>query len=424
MAELFLERHKGGETAVLVHIDFFKQTPPGAKEEFIELVSSAGLDAVELITANKDKPEPKYFVGSGKADEINQTVQARHAEVVIFNHELTPAQGRNLEKLFDCRVITRSELILDIFAQRARTYEGKLQVELAQLEHMSTRLVHGWTHLERQKGGIGLRGPGETQLESDRRLISVRIKSIRKRLDKVLQTRAQGRRARQKSAIPAVSVVGYTNAGKSTLFNMLTKAHVYAEQQLFATLDPTLRTLLIDGLDSVVLADTVGFIRDLPHDLVAAFRATLEETRQADLLVHLVDRSAHNYKDTMHEVNEVLGEIGAGDVPQLVVYNKIDLLEDHRAHVDRDASDQPYRVWVSAKTGAGMDLLTDVIGELLAGKLLTRELRLTADQARLRNQLYKMRLVQHEEVTETGWTVQLRIREKLFFQMLPKSALN
>lgn len=421
MAELFLERHKGGEKAVLVHIDFFKQTPLGAEQEFVELVSSAGLDALALITANKDKPEPKYFVGTGKADEIKQTVNASGAEVVIFNHELSPAQGRNLEKLFDCRVITRSELILDIFAQRARTYEGKLQVELAQLEHMSTRLVRGWTHLERQKGGIGLRGPGETQLESDRRLIGGRIKSIRKRLDKVLQTREQGRRARQKSAVSAVSLVGYTNAGKSTLFNAMTKADVYAEQQLFATLDPTLRNLAIEGLDSVVLADTVGFIRDLPHDLVAAFRATLEETRQADLLLHLVDRAAENYKDTMHEVNEVLAEIDALDVPQLIVYNKIDLLENRQPRVDRDASGRPYRVWVCAKTGEGIELLIDAIGELLAGAVIEETMELSADQARLRNKLYKMRLVQHEEVTENGWLLRLRIREKLFFQMLPKT---
>lgn len=420
MAELFLERHQGGERAILVHIDFFKQTPEGAEEEFVELVNSAGLDTLNLVTAKKDKPEPKYFVGSGKAEEIKQIVTFHDADVVIFNHELTPAQGRNLEKLFNCRVITRSELILDIFAQRARTYEGKLQVELAQLEHMSTRLVRGWTHLERQKGGIGLRGPGETQLESDRRLIGGRIKAIRKRLDKVLQTREQGRRARQKSAVPAVSIVGYTNAGKSTLFNAMTRADVYAEQQLFATLDPTLRNLSVDGLDNVVLADTVGFIRDLPHDLVAAFRATLEETRQADLLVHLVDRAAANYEETIFEVNEVLTEIDAIDVPQLLVYNKIDLLPDAEPHIDRDSHGRPTRVWLSAKTGAGIDLLKDAIGELVAGKVIDQEITLTAEQAAFRNKLYKMRLVQHEEVTEDGWKLQLRIREKLFFQLLPK----
>lgn len=419
MAELFLERHKGGERAVLVHIDFFKQTPEDAEAEFVELVNSAGLDALKLISAKKDKPEPKFFVGTGKADEIKQQVTYHDADVVIFNHELTPAQGRNLEKLFDCRVITRSELILDIFAQRARTYEGKLQVELAQLEHMSTRLVRGWTHLERQKGGIGLRGPGETQLESDRRLIGGRIKAIRKRLDKVLQTREQGRRARQKSAVPAVSLVGYTNAGKSTLFNAITHADVYAEHQLFATLDPTLRNLNVEGMDSIVLADTVGFIRDLPHDLVAAFRATLEETRQANLLLHLVDRSASNYKETQYEVNEVLTEIDAIGVPQLLVYNKIDLMSEVMPRIDRDDAGRPFRVWVSAKTGEGMSLLLDAIGELLGGKLLNQEIKLTPDQAGLRNRLYKMHVVQHEEVNEEGWLLQLRIRERLFFQLLP-----
>lgn len=424
MAELFLERHQGGERAVLVHIDFFKQTAEGAEAEFVELVNSAGLDALNLVSAKKDKPEPKFFVGTGKADEIKQVVIFYNADVVIFNHELTPAQGRNLEKLFNCRVITRSELILDIFAQRARTYEGKLQVELAQLEHMSTRLVRGWTHLERQKGGIGLRGPGETQLESDRRLIGGRIKSIRKRLDKVLKTREQGRRARQKSSTPAVSIVGYTNAGKSTLFNAMTKANVYAEQQLFATLDPTLRNLSIEGLDHVVLADTVGFIRDLPHDLVAAFRATLEETRQADLLIHLVDRAAANYKETIFEVNEVLTEIDAIEVPQLLVYNKVDLLADGQPRIDRDNHGRPYRVWLSAKSGSGVELLKEAIGELLAGKLLDKDIKLTADQAAFRNQLYKMRLVQHEEVTEEGWALQLRIREKLFFQLIPKNQAN
>ena len=420
MAELFLERHQGGERAVLVHIDFFKQTPEGAESEFVELVNSAGLDALELVSAKKDKPEAKYFVGSGKAEEIHQIVTARKADVVIFNHELTPAQGRNLEELFGCRVVTRSELILDIFAQRARTYEGKLQVELAQLEHMSTRLVRGWTHLERQKGGIGLRGPGETQLESDRRLISGRIKAIRQRLDKVLKTREQGRRARQKSATPAVSVVGYTNAGKSTLFNSLTHAHVYAEHKLFATLDPTLRNLNIEGLGSVVLADTVGFIRDLPHDLVAAFRATLEETRQADLLIHLVDRAASNYKDTIFEVNEVLNEIQASEVPQLLVYNKIDLLPDATPRIDRDDHGRPWRVWISAHHKQGLDLLSEAVGELLAGQLQQHTLTVPADQAAFRNKLYKMGLVTHEEVTEDGWQLQLKVREKLFFHLLPK----
>ena len=414
MADLFIERHEGGERAVLVHIDFFKQTPEGAQAEFSELVASAGLETLRLVTTKKDKPESKYFIGSGKAEEILEAVRYYDADVVIFNHELTPAQGRNLEKLFECRVITRSELILDIFAQRARTYEGKLQVELAQLEHMRTRLVRGWTHLERQKGGIGLRGPGETQLESDRRLVGGRIKTIRKRLDKVLKTREQGRRSRQKSAKPTISLVGYTNAGKSTLFNRLTEADVYAEQQMFATLDPTLRNVFVKGMGEVVLADTVGFIRELPHDLVAAFRATLEETRQAELLLHIVDISAHNYKETMLEVDNVLTEIEANEVPQLIVYNKIDLMPDYDARVDHNELGLPYRVWVSAHTGVGMPQLIDAIGTLIAGPLLEKEVQLSSDQASLRGLLYKQKVVEHETVTNEGWQLKIAIREKSY----------
>lgn len=411
MAELFIERRAGGERAILVHIDFYHKTPKGAQEEFLHLVHSAGLDPLQFITAKKDKPEPKYFVGLGKAQELKQIIGVHEAEVVIFNHDLTPAQSRNLEELFDCRVITRSELILDIFAQRARTYEGKLQVELAQLQHMSTRLVRGWTHLERQKGGIGLRGPGETQLESDRRLVAMRIKAIKKLLEKVMKTRDQGRRARQKSNVPAISLVGYTNAGKSSLFNKMTKSTVYVEDKLFATLDPTLRHYSVTGMGHVILADTVGFIRDLPHDFVAAFRATLEETQQADLLLHVVDRSSSNYTDTMDEVYAVLDDIGAGDVPQLIVYNKIDLLPDVEPHIDYDDEQQPCAVWISAKTGAGLDLLADAVGELLAGKLIEKTICLSPEQAVLRNQFYKMQLVTHEEVTDEGWVLTLLIRE-------------
>ncbi|PHQ78648.1 MAG: GTPase HflX [Coxiella sp. (in: Bacteria)] len=417
MAELFIERHKGGERVITVHIDFFRQTTDGAEEEFVELVRSAQLDTLKSFSFKKDKPSSKYFVGGGKADDIRQAVKFHEADAVIFDHELSPAQGRNLETLFECRVITRSELILDIFAQRARTYEGKLQVEMAQLQHLSTRLIRGWTHLERQKGGIGLRGPGETQLESDRRLIGDRIKSIKKRLDKVLRTREQGRQSRQKSSVPAVSLVGYTNAGKSTLFNAITRSDVYVEDQLFATLDPTLRNHQLGGMGNVVLADTVGFIRELPHDLVAAFRATLEETRQAELLLHIVDRSAHNYKDTMREVNKVLEEIDAHQVKQLTVYNKIDLLPEQSARIDYDDNDKPFRVWLSAKTGEGLDLLSQAIAELLGGLLMQKEVTLNASQGKLRNVLYKLQLVTHEEVVEEGWLLQINIRKKLFDQL-------
>lgn len=417
MAELFIDRHEGGERAIIVHIDFYKQTPESAEAEFVELVHSAGLEVLKLFTMKKDKPDSKYYIGQGKADEISQAVRFYDADVVIFNHELSPAQGRNLEKLFDCRVVTRSELILDIFAQRARTYEGKLQVELAQLKHLSTRLIRGWTHLERQKGGIGLRGPGETQLESDRRLIGGRIKTIQNRLEKVIKTRDQGRRSRQKSSMPAVSMVGYTNAGKSTLFNAITSADVYVKDQLFATLDPTLRTHQFEGMGNIVLADTVGFIRDLPHDLVAAFRATLEETRQSDLLLHVVDRSAANYRDTINEVNIVLDEIDAGDVRQLLVYNKIDLMDDREPRIDYDDQGKPSRVWLSAKTGIGLLLLGQAISELLGGPLESRTVILKSSQAKLRNLLYKLQLIRHEEVIEDGWQLDLQIRQQLYHQL-------
>jgi GTP-binding protein HflX len=280
--------------------------------------------------------------------------------------------------------------------------------------------VRGWTHLERQKGGIGLRGPGETQLESDKRLIGGRIKSIKKRLDKVLQTRDQGRRARQRSSVPAVSLVGYTNAGKSTLFNAVTAAEVYAQDQLFATLDPTLRQQMVEGMGQVIMADTVGFIRDLPHDLVAAFRATLEETRQADLLLHIIDRASPTYQDTITEVNAVLEEIDAQSVPQLLVYNKIDLL-DKQPRIDRYADGTPYRVWLSAKTGAGLTLLNEAIGECLGGLLLAKEVHLSADQAKLRNRLYRQQVVAYEEVVDDGWVLQLKIRASLFKQYFPEA---
>ncbi|MCH9745055.1 MAG: GTPase HflX, partial [Gammaproteobacteria bacterium] len=284
-----MDRYAGGEKAVLVHVHLYHDENDEVLPEFKELAISAGVEILAVIEGRRNTPTPKYFVGKGKADEICAAVRFHDAEVVLVNHELTPAQGRNLEKLCECRVITRSELILDIFAQRARSYEGKLQVELAQLQHLTTHLVGGWTHLERQKGGIGLRGPGETQLESDRRLLGNRIRNIKKRLKKVINQREQGRKARQRALMPTVSLVGYTNAGKSTLFNQLTQSDVYAEDQLFATLDPTLRQIKVPSVGEVIIADTVGFIRDLPHDLVAAFRATLDETREANLLLHVID---------------------------------------------------------------------------------------------------------------------------------------
>lgn len=345
------------DAVILVHLNFNELAFDETHEEFIELVNSTGAKIAGDITGKRHRPDAKLFAGSGKADEIGMAVEANQASLVIFNHELSPSQERNLEQKLKCRVLGRTGLILDIFARRARSHEGKLQVELAQLQHLSTRLVRGWTHLERQKGGIGLRGPGETQLETDRRLLGGRIKSLKKRLEKVRSQREQGRRSRQRSGTPVVSLVGYTNVGKSTLFNKMTSAEVYADDRLFATLDPTLRRLRLMNTEQLILADTVGFIRQLPHDLVESFSSTLEETRDATLLLHVVDAAAEDREELMRHVDEVLQQIDAQDVPQLIVYNKIDKLDDPTARMERDQHGQIRRIWLSAHTGAGLDLL-------------------------------------------------------------------
>ncbi|WP_148715441.1 ribosome rescue GTPase HflX [Chitinolyticbacter meiyuanensis] len=359
------ERHQGGDSAVLVCLDFGEPDYRDGVEEFVQLVESAGVKALVVIEGKRGRPDPAYFAGSGKAEEIAETVRANQAELVIFNHQLSPAQERNLERLVQCRVIDRTTLILDIFAQRARTAEGKLQVELAQLAHIQTRLIRGWTHLERQKGGIGLRGPGETQLETDRRLIGERVKRLKGQLATVQKQRATQRRARERSHQFTVSIVGYTNAGKSTLFNALTKARAYAADQLFATLDTTSRKLFLDPEHSVVISDTVGFIRALPHTLVAAFRATLEETIHADLLLHVVDVN-HPLRDMQVDaVNKVLLEIGAERIPQLMVWNKIDL-KDLTPDVERDEYGKIRAVRVSAINGTGLDLLRSAVVEAMS----------------------------------------------------------
>jgi len=357
------ERPRSGERAILVQIDFRTADYQEALEEFTELAVSAGAVPAEVIGGTRQRPEPRFFIGKGKVEEILQAVQRDRADIVLFNHSLTPAQERNLEKALQCRVLDRTGLILDIFAQRASTHEGKLQVELAQLRHLSTRLVRGWTHLERQKGGIGLRGPGETQLETDRRLIGNRIKQLDKRLDKVAKQRDLGRRSRRRASVFTVSLVGYTNAGKSTLFNRMTHADVYAADKLFATLDPTLRRVPVQGDTQIVLADTVGFIRDLPHDLVAAFRSTLEETREASLLLHVIDASNEHRDECTRQVNTVLKEIGADAVPQIEIYNKVDLLKDTVPHMQRDRDGAISRVWLSAATGEGVPLLLQALTE-------------------------------------------------------------
>lgn len=361
------------EAVVLVHLNFNDPDFDETEQEFIELVQSTGAEIATIIHGKRQRPDPKYFAGTGKVEEIREHVVASDAALVMFNHELSPSQERNLEQKLQCRVLGRTGLILDIFARRARSHEGKLQVELAQLQHLSTRLVRGWTHLERQKGGIGLRGPGETQLETDRRLLGQRIKSLKKRLAKVRSQREQGRRSRQRGGVPVVSLVGYTNMGKSTLFNKLTTSEVYADDRLFATLDPTLRRLKLMETQPLIMADTVGFIRHLPHDLIDSFSSTLEETRDAALLLHVVDAGASDRDDLMHHVDDVLQQIGADEVPQLIVCNKIDRLDDHDARLDRDENGQVTRVWLSAKTGEGLDLLRQALQEYFPEQQLELE---------------------------------------------------
>ncbi|MGE6529666.1 ribosome rescue GTPase HflX [Pseudomonas sp. NPDC077382] len=399
---MFFERPGGGERAILVHLD---AQDPAAREdpqEFRELARSAGAETVGFVNVAKHQPSAKFLIGSGKVEELHDLVKDGEVELVIFNHTLTPSQERNLERALECRVLDRTGLILDIFAQRARTHEGKLQVELAQLDHMSTRLVRGWTHLERQKGGIGLRGPGETQLETDRRLLRVRIRQIKQRLEKVRSQREQARRGRRRADIPLVSLVGYTNAGKSTLFNALTESEVYAANQLFATLDPTLRRLDLDDLGPVVIADTVGFIRHLPHKLVESFRATLEESSNADLLLHVIDAHEPERDQQIEQVLAVLTEIGANELPILEVYNKVDLLEGIEPQIQRDADGVPQRVWVSAQQGLGLDLLKQAIAELLGNDLYVGTLRLPQQLGRMRAQLFDLGAVQSEVHDEEG----------------------
>ena len=411
------ERPRSGERAVLVHLELHAEHEREALDEFRELVRSAGAETVGVVTGRRDTPQAKFFVGSGKAEEIRACVESAGAEVVLFNHALTPAQERNLETFLKCRVLDRTGVILDIFAQRARSSDGKLQVELAQMRHIATRLVRGWTHLERQKGGIGLRGPGETQLETDRRLVGERIKQLNRRLQKVGRQREQGRSARGKAEIPTVSLVGYTNAGKSTLFNSLSGATVYAADKLFATLDPTLRRIELPHAPPLVLADTVGFIRHLPHDLVAAFRSTLQETRDAHLLLHVIDAHADDAAQRIVQVNQVLQEIGAEAVPQIEVYNKIDL-SDRAPRLERDAEGRVRRVWLSAANGAGLDLLRTALVEYFQQDRVHGWLRLPPEAGRLRARLFDLGAVMSERVDECGdWMIEVELQRRRLLQL-------
>ena len=427
------ERSRKGEIALLIQPHAGGPPADGALEEFADLARSAGATVAATLNARIDKPNPATLIGSGKLEEVKAACEATGADLVLVNHPLSPSQERNLEKALERRVVDRTGLILDIFSQRARSHEGKLQVELAQLKHMATRLIRGWTHLERQRGGsIGLRGPGETQLETDRRLLQKRVEQLQKRLDKVEVQHTQMRRARVRSELPRVALVGYTNAGKSTLFNALTGADAYADDRLFATLDPTVRRVELPS-GHAVLADTVGFVRDLPHELVAAFRSTLSEAREADLLLHVIDAADPLRDERIAQVDAVLHEIGAGDIPQLLVFNKIDRIQAQDDRPMQPRHDQPgngfagngfesagvgsgngdarERVWLSARDGDGVPLLRDALGVRLGLRRIRAELQLPPAAGRLRARLHELGAVSAEHQDEHGWMLRLDIAE-------------
>lgn len=411
------ERSRGGERAVLVQP--VSRADPGedALLEFIELAHSAGAQVLATVRARIDRPNPGTLIGSGKLEELRQRSAELGADLLLVNHALSPVQERNLEKALKLRVVDRTGLILDIFAQRARSHEGKLQVELAQLKHMSTRLVRGWTHLERQRGGsIGLRGPGETQLETDRRLLAARVKMLSRQLELVAAQREMGRRARVRSEIAQVALVGYTNAGKSTLFNALTGAGVHAADQLFATLDPTLRRIEGWSCGPWVLADTVGFVRDLPHDLIAAFRSTLTEAREAQLLLHVVDAADPLHEARIDQVRAVLDEIGAGDIPELRVMNKIDRA-GIAPRIDLGTGGEPRVVWLSAATGLGLELLRTALSERLAPVRVRARVHVAASAGRLRARLFELGAVVAEQADEQGWSIELDLPRELARQL-------
>ncbi len=417
------ERPQSGERAILLHAGSDGAPDDAERDEFQELARSAGAVIVDQIASARRRPHPRYFIGPGKLAEVNASVERHRAELVISSAALSPSQERNLEQSLRCRVLDRAGLILDIFAQRARSFEGKLQVELAQLQHLSTRLVRGWTHLERQKGGIGLRGPGETQLETDRRLIGIRIRQLNARLQRVDARRTMSRRNRVRAEVPTVALVGYTNAGKSTLFNRLTAADVYVRDQLFATLDPTVRRFELSGGGDVVLADTVGFVRDLPHELIAAFRSTLQEAREADLILHLIDASDGNRWQRVRQVNSVLAELGADRVPQIRVYNKIDKLP-RAPRVSSSRRGESHAVWISARTGAGIPALLDAIADRLRREMRHGNIYLEPCKGRARAKLFELGAVVQEQTAEDGgWILELRMPESDLQRFLKRENL-
>lgn len=413
------------QRALIVYVDFKNCRADGEYNEFCELVKSTGLEIVSTIKTTRLRADARLFIGVGKAEEIRVTAEKYDADVVIFNRLLTPAQERNLEMFFGIRVIDRIGLILDIFAQRALSYEGKLQVELAQLQHLTTRLIRGWTHLERQKGGIGLRGPGETQLETDRRLIGRRIKAIKERIQKVRKQRYQSRQQRKKQNIPVISFVGYTNAGKSTLFNYLTDANVKVEDQLFATLDPTLRRINTDNGNDIILTDTVGFIRDLPHELIESFKATLDEVKEADLLIHIIDVDQEQRQQRIDEVNQVISVIGASHVAQIEVYNKIDMHSAQKRRIEISENNKITRIWLSSRTGEGVDLLLEAMNRYLNKHKRPHYINIPVSAGQLRAKLFDIGAVKQENIDDMGgWVMKVELEEYKLHKLCKEANLD
>ncbi|NBQ33708.1 MAG: GTPase HflX [Gammaproteobacteria bacterium] len=415
-----------GEKTLLVYVDLpNNRNLQNSESEFEILAKSSGLEIKKLIQIQRKTIDPQYFIGSGKIEEIADIIEDLDIELVIFSSDLSPSQERNLERKIKCRIIDRTRLILDIFALRARSFEGKLQVELAQLKHLSTRLVRGWTHLERQKGGIGLRGPGETQLETDRRLLGQRIKYLNNRLSKVSKQRDLSRKSRTKKQLPMVALAGYTNAGKSTLFNVMTGSDVYANDQLFATLDATIRRVIVPGFGEAVFADTVGFIQDLPHDLVEAFKSTLQETIESNVLLHVVDCADENYLEKIYQVDEILSEIGAKDMKTILVMNKIDLIEDLKPHIDRDHDGEITKVWLSSEKNLGMNLLYQALSECLSGMMTQAKIQLDVASAYVRSEIHNIGYIHSEKMDEFGqWILEINVTKHYLNKILNKQGVK